>query len=629
MAEKQSSSTDLLSALTKGKDIFNLWQTYNAANTMATAGASQGMLYPGGISGPVPSAFSGGAAAIAAAPFMALAGFIAPKLIQGLFGDKPKIGFSGVNPTYTYDSGLKKYYGREEGHTQTKILEPSSKKYAYHISVEDTGRDGEIGQALVNYFDSMFDQMAAQGIPVDELLTRNSAFAFGGRMDKGMTPEKMVAAMQEHFAPDIEAYARGEKPPEREIMVHTINPRTAGLSGRDAYDAGIRYDDYVVKIGEKGVNLKDKIITIGPNDPRAKLIKAATGSGNRRDDNTAGATLLPGFTYKIDMTGYTGRDQQMSDFSTLEYTVPGGEQTEQAQEAQTGQTNSGGNNMAINPNDPYDTASNSGAGRSLTFDKDLYLQNKLAEWKVNHPDAPAKTVDDIAANIRALYPDADNPYEQHFKDYGRAEGVIPFEGVTDLRKITTSDNGDYRYVSPSLRDDLQFEDIDRPEERPGQEDLLNDLVRQAQDISGQSISATVGGQPITVMPRSNQDQLNNIMGYLFTDQKMTELEHQFDQQHNTEREKFISSLMQDERRIDELSRQFNLGFAEDQRQFDTQLSEGVRQFNRADELAQPSSVDKISQLLGLGADAINIWDTVDSLVDTDLTKALVDKIPFL
>jgi hypothetical protein len=159
------------------------------------------------------------------------------------------------------------------------------------------------------------------------------------------------------------------------------------------------------------------------------------------------------------------------------------------------------------------------------------------------------------------------------------------------------------------------------EQIEGHGDLLAQLTQQAQDLTGRSISATVGGQPLTVMPRSNQDQLNMIMGHLFTDRKLSELEHQFDQTIDFNKESFVNTFLEGQSRFDESLgqqqqtlaeqiRQYNTSFGENQRQFDERMDMGAYQF---DVQTMPSTVDKASQLLGLGTDALNIWKTVSKL----------------
>jgi hypothetical protein len=213
MAEKPNLG-DLISA---GRGVKNILDLLNTG--MGSTGAGVGLSSYG-----VPAAHAaqmgaaGAGTLAAAAPFLGLAGFIAPKLLQGLFGEKPKIEFMGTDPKYAYHENTPQsgYAERQVTHSKRGVKSP---KYNYSINVEDTGKNNEMTQALISYYDGMFDQMAAQGIPVNDMLDRNKNFVFGGRLDKGMSPEMMDQWITTHFAPDVQAYQSGQAPPQREISV--------------------------------------------------------------------------------------------------------------------------------------------------------------------------------------------------------------------------------------------------------------------------------------------------------------------------------------------------------------------------------------------------------------------------
>jgi len=231
----------------------------------------------------------------------------------------------------------------------------------------------------------------------------------------------------------------------------------------------------------------------------------------------------------------------------------------------------------------------------------------------------------LAENPDATKEEFEEAFTQAVADYQTKNPDSPYSAYTD--NFMPNPNRTYDNVF----------DLDQESTRtytPGHMDLLESLTSQAQDLSGRSISATVGGQPITVMPRSNQDQLNMLMGHLMTGRKLSELEHQFDEQlgfdksvfNNTFREtqsQFDDTLLEQQRTWEEQVRQFNQNFTENQRQFDIAMEQGAHQF---DITTTPSTVDKASQILGLGSDALNLYKTLTSDTASEISSATVDAL---
>lgn len=317
MAEERS---QLPGAISKGSKLWDLWQGYNAAEAMAAGGLSQGMPYPGAISGAVPDAFAGGLSAISAAPFFALAAMNVLNMYQTKTADRPTIGFMGLTPKYGYANG--KYVGPNQGDDRSATVAPSSKKYNYAVSVVDTGKDPEVAKQVIQYFDNYFDKLAAQGVPVNEMLKRNKDFKFGRDASNF---NKMVSEIEQHFKSDISAYKAGKKPPERQIKIEPTG--TIGeLSGRYASDMNIRNRAYNVTLSDTGTEA-DRNITLSPNDPRVKLIQAARGkgySGRDSENLPRGVSLTPGYTYTVDYGNSpgTGRMIQERGLPTRPYTAP-------------------------------------------------------------------------------------------------------------------------------------------------------------------------------------------------------------------------------------------------------------------------------------------------------------------
>lgn len=295
----------------------NLANGISAASQASGIGAGQ----LGGVSSTTAMGGSGAvASAIAALPFTAFAGAIASKIINSVVSDKPKIGFSGTQPQYGYNNG--KYFGpQQDKKTRASTIKPSSKKYDYVVSVSETGKDGEIEKQLVEAFDQYFDVLSSQGVPVNDLLARNKNFSFGGRLDKGTTPESVLNDFIAHSLPDIEAYQAGVEPPERQIRVEpkgTVN----GMAGRTAYDLGIKNPSYSVVVGPDGAQ-RNKTVRLSINDPRVALINAEKKGLSGRSTEDLRGSLTPGFTYVVDASKLPGRTaDEMGLSGGLRYTVP-------------------------------------------------------------------------------------------------------------------------------------------------------------------------------------------------------------------------------------------------------------------------------------------------------------------
>jgi hypothetical protein len=321
MAEDQN----ILGGLSDVKGLLDAGKWLMNAGGGASVGT--GGLLPGGITayqGPGSgAAVATGSTLAAAAPFLGVASFVLPKILGGMFGDKPKIGFSGTQPLYGYNNG--KYYGpQQDKKTQASTIKPSSEKYDYVVGVSETGKDGEIEKQLVEAFDQYFDVLSSQGIPVNDLLARNKNFRFGGRLDKGTTPESVLNDFIAHSLPDIEAYQAGVEPPERQIRVEpkgTVN----GMAGRTADEMGIKNSSYSVVVGPDGAQ-RNKTVRLSINDPRVALIKAEKKGLSGRSTEDLRGSLTPGFTYVVDaskLPGKTADDLGLS--GGLRYTVPDSE----------------------------------------------------------------------------------------------------------------------------------------------------------------------------------------------------------------------------------------------------------------------------------------------------------------
>lgn len=236
---------DTASGINNLSKVVDLTSKLSGGQTLGTGG-----LLPGAIpayQGPgMGAAVASSAPSLATmAPFLGLAGLAVTNMLTSKLADKPSVMFSGLKPRYGVGNGRYTYQDRER-----KALQPVSDKYDYYLTVSDTGKDPEIAQQYIQYFDNMFDQLSAQGVPVNDMLARNQNFYFGGSL---LEPEKMLTDIQKHFQPDIEAYESGRVPEERTIQVDRVGPRADGLSGRDAYDLGLTNDSKYIQIGQDGI----------------------------------------------------------------------------------------------------------------------------------------------------------------------------------------------------------------------------------------------------------------------------------------------------------------------------------------------------------------------------------------
>jgi hypothetical protein len=97
------------------------------------------------------------------------------------------------------------------------------------------------------------------------------------------------------------------------------------MSGRTAYDMGIKNGRYSVVIGNDGADLLDKHITLSPSDPRVARLKQQTGQGYQGRSSemiSPKATLTPGFTYSVDTSKMSGRSAAEMGLQGLFVTVP-------------------------------------------------------------------------------------------------------------------------------------------------------------------------------------------------------------------------------------------------------------------------------------------------------------------
>lgn len=287
---QQNSILDYINAAKGYKNIFETGKNlYDGASSLLGAGQTATPGY-GATAPGIMDTWSGvnsagaGASAIGGLGFGSLMAFALTKIMGAAFSENPRITFTGADPKYHMNGGEYKEFVE-------KSPTYGSSKYDYKINVRDTGQNSEIEKALVQELDAMFDQMAASGVPVNDLLQRNKDFAFGGRLDKGYTTEQLIADMDAHFAPDVEAYKAGETPPERRIVV---KPMATGEShGRDNADMGNVNVPYWVTIdGSTNTAGGGSVATT----PEQTILKSDFGDTGETSEGSPGGT-----NYQYDM----------------------------------------------------------------------------------------------------------------------------------------------------------------------------------------------------------------------------------------------------------------------------------------------------------------------------------------
>jgi TP901 family phage tail tape measure protein len=88
----------------------------------------------------------------------------------------------------------------------------------------------------------------------------------------------------------------------------------------------------------------------------------------------------------------------------------------------------------------------------LSFNEDLYVENKQDVWASNHPGETAKSLEEFEQAMIDAY----GSLEEHFINAGYAEGVSPFSGITadDLANVEwiewTIDGSDIEFTVPEI-----------------------------------------------------------------------------------------------------------------------------------------------------------------------------------
>lgn len=235
----------------------------------------------------------------------------------------------------------------------------------------------------------------------------------------------------------------------------------------------------------------------------------------------------------------------------------------------------------------------------------------------------------------------------------------------ETAEATESDTGSVVETTPGAESDAR--DV------PTRRDLLRDLVTErAMDLVREpGFQSTIAGQPVSLRTRSQRDELEAALSYLLDENKLVELERQFDEtmaenvrqfdltfnedqrqfdisssidrarvgvaaqanaisqariaesgrqfdigtqltrdQMAEDTRRFELGLELDQDRLAEDTRRFDLGFEEDQRQFDLGLEQGYFRLSQD----EPSFIDKTQQIIGIGSagialgESLGLWD---------------------